>query len=199
MQPIGLLMKEHRLIERMITLLEMELQQSKKSLIINTELITLAIDFFRTYADRTHHGKEEDILFKTLSKMKLSEELRRTMNQLLEDHQTSREVINALEDANLRYIQGYHASIHEIHKKLLQLITLYPQHIEIEDTQFFFPVMDYFTSNERDAMLQEFIDFDKNIIHEHYSDLVEKQEKKDIHEYIKEGCIINIKNLSKER
>jgi hemerythrin-like domain-containing protein len=83
MQPINLLMKEHRLMERMITLLETELQKSKKSLKINTEFITVAIDFFRTYADRTHHGKEEDILFKALSKTKLSEELQRTMNQLL--------------------------------------------------------------------------------------------------------------------
>ena len=70
MQPIGLLMKKHRLIERMITLLETELQQSKKSLKIDTEFIKVAIDFFKTYADRTHHGKEEDILFKSLSKKK---------------------------------------------------------------------------------------------------------------------------------
>ena len=46
MQPIGLLMNEHRLIKRMIALLEMELQQSKKSLKIDTEFITVAIDFF---------------------------------------------------------------------------------------------------------------------------------------------------------
>ena len=96
----------------------------------------------------------------------------------MEDHKTSREVINALDDENLRYIQGYHASVHEIQRRLLQLITLYPQHIKTEDKQFFFPVMDYFTSCERNAMFQEFFDFDKNIIHEHYSDLVEKQEKK---------------------
>jgi hypothetical protein len=38
--------------------------------------------------------------------------------------------------------------------------------------------MEYFSSKERDVMLQEFFDFDKNIIHEHYSDLVEKQEKR---------------------
>ena len=80
MQPIGFLMKEHRLIERMITLLEKELQQSKKSLKVDTEFITVVIDFFRTYADSTHHDKEEDILFKALSKTKLSEELQRTMS-----------------------------------------------------------------------------------------------------------------------
>lgn len=83
MQPIGLLMKEHRLIERMITLLETELQKSKKSLEVDTNFITVAIDFFKNYTDRTHHGKEGNILFKTLSKTNLSEELKRIMNQLL--------------------------------------------------------------------------------------------------------------------
>jgi hemerythrin-like domain-containing protein len=57
-QPIELLMKEHRLIERMITSLETELQKSKKSLKTDTEFITVVIDFFRTYTDRTHNGKE---------------------------------------------------------------------------------------------------------------------------------------------
>ena len=137
-------MREHRLIERMITLLETELQKSRRSLKIDTEFITVAIDFFKNYVDRTHHGKEEDILFKALSKTNLSDELKRIMNQLLEDHKTSREVINALDNANLRYIQGYHASVKEIHERLLQLITLYPQHIKTEDKQFFFPVMDSF-------------------------------------------------------
>jgi hemerythrin-like domain-containing protein len=66
------------------------------------------------------------------------------MNKLLEDHKTSREVINALDNANLRYIQGYHASVKEIHEGLLQLITLYPQHIKTENKQFFVPVMDSF-------------------------------------------------------
>jgi hypothetical protein len=35
-------------------------------------------------------------------------------------------------------------------------------------------------------MLQEFFDYDKNMIHEHYSQLVEKQEKKDVNAYFNE-------------
>ncbi len=185
MQPIGLLMKEHRLIERMIKILEKELQESKKSLNVDTEFMMVVIDFFENYADKTHHGKEEDILFKALSKKNLSGDIKRTMDKLTEDHRTSRAVINTLNDATKRYSQGYHASIHEIHEKMLRLITLYPQHIEIEDKHFFFPAMDFFTRKECDSMLQEFTDFDKNIIHEHYTSLVEIQEKR-FGEYIME-------------
>ena len=66
MLPIGLLMKEHRLIERMVGLLVKELDRTKKVNDLNPVFIDSAVDFFRTYADRTHHGKEEDILFREL-------------------------------------------------------------------------------------------------------------------------------------
>jgi hemerythrin-like domain-containing protein len=78
---------------------------------------------------------------------------------------------------NNEYAQGYYANIKKVHEKLQQLIILYPQHITIEDNQFFFPVMKYFTTNECDTMLQEFYEFDKTVIHEHYHHLVESLEK----------------------
>ena len=39
--------------------------QNKK---VNPNFITAAVDFFRTYADRFHHGKEEGILFRSYRK-----------------------------------------------------------------------------------------------------------------------------------
>jgi hemerythrin-like domain-containing protein len=178
MQPIGILMKEHRLIERMIKLLEKELQDSQKTLEVDTEFLTIIIDFFTTYADKTHHGKEEDILFKGLSKKSPSNELKKTMTQLIQDHQTSRATIQKLNDATTQYKNGFHASINEIHKKMHDLIQLYPRHIEIEDKHFFFPAMDLFTRVECDTMLQEFNEFDKTLIHMYYASIVENQEKK---------------------
>lgn len=177
MQPIGLLMKEHRLIERMVFLVEINLRQSKKSLNIDTEFLHTIIDFFRTYADKIHHGKEEDILFQMLMKKNIPEEHKKTMNTLIEDHKKARAIIRALDEANIRYSQGYHASITEIHEKLSQITTLYPQHISKEDTQFFFPIMEFLDRNECDTMLQEFYDFDKTVIHEHYSLLIERLEE----------------------
>jgi hemerythrin-like domain-containing protein len=87
-------------------------------------------------------------------------------------------MIQILNDANTQYSKGFHASINEIHKKTRELIQLYPQHIEIEDKHFFFPIMDFFTKVECDAMLHEFVDFDKNMNHMRYATLVENQEKR---------------------
>ena len=66
MQARGPLMIEHRLIERMLTNVKNLLVQVGQTQKIDPLLVDKAVDFIRTYADRTHHGKEEDILFRGL-------------------------------------------------------------------------------------------------------------------------------------
>mgnify|MGYP000055270791 CR=1 FL=1 len=74
MQPIGPLMHEHRLIEKIIPLIEKQLKAVRQKGEVNGRFIEGTVDFFRTYADRTHHGKEEDILFTALREKELSSE-----------------------------------------------------------------------------------------------------------------------------
>lgn len=52
MMPIGPLMIEHRLIERMLDVMREELNIFEKEKKLNPELLEMAIDFIRTYADR---------------------------------------------------------------------------------------------------------------------------------------------------
>ncbi len=172
MKPIGPLMREHRLIERMIKILEKELMKIKKTNEVNTNLILSGVDFFRTYADRTHHGKEEDILFRELAKKKLSSEYKKIMNKLVEDHVFARKTVGALNDANIFVIKGSKCSIKEIVDNLEKLVKLYPRHIYKEDKEFFFPILDYFSKEEQDDMLQEFWEFDQKMIHERYTKIV---------------------------
>ncbi len=64
MKPIGPMMREHRLIERMLRQLGHELDAINTRHTTDPVFIETAVDFFRTYADRTHHGKEEEIYFR---------------------------------------------------------------------------------------------------------------------------------------
>ena len=57
MKPIGPLMWEHRLIEKTTRLFNDEIVRIKKQTKVNTIFIASAVDFFRTYANQTHHGK----------------------------------------------------------------------------------------------------------------------------------------------
>lgn len=178
MKPYGPLMVEHRLIERMVKLLERELARIKETKQINPAFIESAVDFFRTYADRTHHGKEEDILFRELSKKNLSKEHKKVMDDLVNDHLFARKTVKALIEAKEKSVQGDKKAANEIQAILKTLINLYPGHIEKEDRHFFIPVMDYFSQKEQDKMLDEFFEFDRNMVHEKYKKLVEQFEEK---------------------
>jgi hemerythrin-like domain-containing protein len=176
MMPIGPLMIEHRLIERMIGVLREEMHGIEKENDVHMELIDSGVDFFRTYADRCHHGKEEDILFRDLAKKRLSQEHKKIMDELIQEHRIGRETVGRLLRAKERYAKGAMDALGEIISVLKELVEFYPGHIEKEDQHFFMPCMEYFSKEERDAMLQECWEFDKQLIHEKYRQLVERFE-----------------------
>ena len=178
MLPIGPLMIEHRLIERMIEAMRQELQRIEKDRNIDTAFINTIVDFIRTYADHCHHGKEEDILFRELNKKTLSPEHQKIMDELIEEHRRGREITGKLADASLRYSKGDQNSISVIMECLKDLVEFYPKHIEKEDKHFFIPVMDYFSKDEKDVMLQEGYEFDRKLIHEKYGTIVQQAESK---------------------
>ena len=176
MEPAGPLMIEHRLIERMIRLLKKEIELIESGKKPDPEFIYCAADFLHGYADRTHHGKEEDILFRELYKKALSDEHKKIMQELLNEHASARSNVKGLLDATDRYATGDEKASSEIREFLRNIVLLYPAHIQKEDKHFFIPVMEYFNEGERSAMLKEFYDFDRIMIHERYRKVVESFE-----------------------
>ena len=116
MKPIGPLMWEHRLIERLMDALKTQIHKIRAELTINGVLIDTAVDFIHTYADRTHHGKEEDILFRDLSKQPLSSEHRRIMQELVEEHAQARRMTQGLVEAKERFFHGDAKAIKEVER-----------------------------------------------------------------------------------
>ncbi len=180
MKPIGLLMREHRLIERMVALLNEELKQITGKNKVDVEFLMVAVDFIRTYADRTHHGKEEDILFRELAKKQLSQEHELTMNELVEEHVSGRRMVTSLVNARESYVAGNVGSLKDIVACVKELVNFYPAHIEKEDKHFFYPSLEYLSKQEQDDMLQEFWEFDRKLIHEKYEKLVQEFEKEKV-------------------
>lgn len=178
MMPIGPLMIEHRLIERMIALMSKEVQRIGQGLAPDTEFVRTAVDFIKTYADRLHHGKEEDILFRYLAKKQLSVEHKRIMDELVKEHALGRQNTRKLIEARNKYLAGEKDSVKVIVENIGILVKFYPKHIEKEDRNFFLPVMNYFTKDEQSAMLAEFNDFDRQFIHVTYKNIVLEWEKK---------------------
>jgi hemerythrin-like domain-containing protein len=177
MQARGPLMIEHRLIERMLSGIKTALLKIESKQKVDPVFVDLIVDFIRMYADRTHHGKEEDILFKELNNKQLSAEDRRVMNELIEEHAFGRQTTKALVAANSRYRNGDGTALADIVDKLKTLIEFYPKHIEKEDKTFFPASRAYFTEQEDQAMLADFYEFDRKMIHEKYESVVEELEK----------------------
>ena len=173
MQPIGPLMIEHRLIERMIALISERAVDAERAGSIDPLFIDAAVDFVRTYADRTHHGKEEDILFRDLESRNLSDEDQRVMAELVEEHKLGRKTVSELVAATAKYREGDSRSLSTITEKLRFLASFYPAHIEKEDKVFFPAAMKYFDPSERDRMLAEMYEFDRLMVHEKYTSMVE--------------------------
>ncbi|HOO70551.1 MAG TPA: hemerythrin domain-containing protein [Spirochaetota bacterium] len=178
MKPRGPLMIEHRLIEKMLIIANKELVNIKNNKTVDSIFIDTLVDFIRIYADRTHHGKEEDILFKELDNKKLNDKDKKGMQELIDEHIAARKIVKELVEAKTKYIEGDSKSINTIIDKLTFLINFYPVHIKKEDKVFFPDTEKYFSNEELDKMLNDFWDFDKKMIHEKYNKLYESLSKK---------------------
>jgi hemerythrin-like domain-containing protein len=177
MQARGPLMIEHRLIERMLMVVKDVVAKIEAQHEVDPVFVDTAVDFIRMYADRTHHGKEEDILFRQLKNKPMSDEDLRIMNELIEDHVFGRMTTKALVEANSRYRNGDEMALAEISSKLRTLIEFYPRHIEKEDKVFFPSARNYFSDEEDQAMLAAFREFDQKMIHVKYQSVVDELDK----------------------
>ena len=183
MQPIGPLMIEHRLIERLINLMARELKRIKDNMAVDPEFafvdpgfIDTAVDFIRTYADRGHHGKEDDLLFKALAEKNLSPEHQQTMADLIKEHAWAREATTSLVQAKEAYLLEKPGALDDLMEHMGKLADFYPRHIDKEDRHFFIPCMAYFSQAEQADLLARMYEFDRQLIHEKYRGVVESME-----------------------
>lgn len=176
MQARGPLMIEHRLIERMVALMVRAMKVVETNGTLDPAFIDTVVDFMRVYTDRTHHGKEEDIFFRDLDKKDLSDEDRRLMNELVEEHVFGRTVLGELVEATARYRSGDISAARDVAASLRTLTNFYPKHIEKEDSIFFPVSRAYLSEDEERTMLAEFREFDQKMIHEKYGTTVETLE-----------------------
>ncbi|HEX2967428.1 MAG TPA: hemerythrin domain-containing protein, partial [Syntrophorhabdaceae bacterium] len=142
---------------------------------IDPLFVDAVVDFFRVYADRTHHGKEELIMFRDLAQKHMSSDDRRVMDELVAEHVFGRESIESLVEANNHYRRDPD-KISEVVGILKTLSDFYPKHIKKEDDVFFPNSRSYLTDEQEQSMLDEFWEFDRRMIHEKYKGVIESYE-----------------------
>lgn len=162
--PIKKLVDEHRLIKRWLALIP----EVIKNLDIKSEkdrrLVLDGVDFIRSYADKYHHAKEEDILFKyfdpSLDVLKV----------MAEDHQKgrgyARNTLAALDNNDRETIV----------KNLTAYCELLTEHIKKED-EILYPWMDRnLTTGQVDEMFAKFnkIDTDFGDTQRKYEQMIQE-------------------------
>jgi hemerythrin-like domain-containing protein len=177
MTPIGLLKAEHRLIERLVSVIIKQSDRIQRDKLADIDFVDNCIDFIKTYADKCHHGKEETILFKELKAKKLSDKHNKILLQLRTEHDTVRELAQKLVTVRNSYFNSDSDAekqiyAFEIYESLKQLTGLYPGHIKKEEAGLFTECMDYFTDAEKAEILEEFLEFDRKLIHKKYMEIV---------------------------
>ncbi len=175
MKPISPLMIEHRLVDRMLALLTREHRRTVETGNVDYEFLDASILFLRTYVDKFHHGKEEDILFKELAEKPLSPEDRNMLNELIEEHGRTRKAVERLEGARRQQVDKKLA-ITEITKQMETLTKWYPVHIEKEDRHFFVSSMNYLSEQEQAAMLEKSREFDRSFTQNQFVGIVTELE-----------------------
>lgn len=127
-----LMVEEHKLILRMIALVESNTRLMELGAFRHWKFFVDAVDFIRNYADRFHHAKEEDVLFKALVTNGMPEQ-NSPVAAMLMAHDQGRDFVRAMETAALRAMDGEPGQIPIIAENARGYVTLLRDHIDKED------------------------------------------------------------------
>lgn len=176
--PIDILMHEHRVIERMVSVISTDVETITREERVDPAYIDTIVDFIRTFADGCHHAKEEGVLFRRLFEKSIDTQLAMTANELTDEHAIGRDLASQLAGANERYRAGDDTTITIIQQSLEGLVNLYPPHIAKEEDDFFERAIGHFDDHEREAMIIAFDELEVEVLHKKYENLLEALEKR---------------------
>ncbi len=126
------LVDEHKLILRMITLLEKNAALTAAGQYSNWQFYLDGVDFIRNYADRFHHAKEEDVLFEALITNGMPR-ANSPIAAMLMEHDQGRAYVGAMEKAAQEALVGQSGRESIIAENALAYAELLREHISKED------------------------------------------------------------------
>lgn len=155
MRPVQILSSEHRVIEIVLDCLEQMAEKVHTEKTLDFGHAQQAVDFIRNFADRCHHGKEEDRLFPAMVRKGVPNE-NGPIGVMLFEHEQGRNFVAAMAAAISAHEQGEKDAAELFAFSAEQYVQLLRAHIQKED-QILFPLADrVMTDNDRTELLQQF-------------------------------------------
>jgi hemerythrin-like domain-containing protein len=140
------LVQEHQGIMLMLNIMSKVADKIDETGEINTEHVDSIIEFLKGFADKCHHGKEEDILFPVLVSKGIPNE-NGPIGVMLYEHKVGRGFIKEMSEAFAQFKNGDKQALPKIANKMRSYINLLTGHIHKENNVLF-PMGDRVLSDE---------------------------------------------------
>ena len=176
MKPTEQLKEEHQAIKLMLRISEKVCEKLECGEEVNPEHLEQMIEFIRVFADKCHHGKEEDLLFTAMEEAGIPKE-GGPIGVMLIEHEKGRDYVRGMCEAVAKYKAGDRKASSAIVENARNYIVLLTQHIDKEDN-ILYPMADMHLSEERQKeLLGEFERVERERIgvgkHEEFHKLLE--------------------------
>jgi hemerythrin-like domain-containing protein len=174
------LKQEHRLIERMLTVIEAAAEKQKAGHDLPPEFFPRLVDFVRNFADKCHHGKEEDNLFHAMEKHGIPGQ-DGPIGVMLVEHDRGRAYIREVDEASGRVASGDISALKVAVKNALGYAVLLRDHIYKEDNILYNMADQVLSTAEQAELIRVFEEVEIERLgpgkHDEYIKLVEEMEK----------------------
>ena len=146
---------EHEGIKLMLNIMETICNDLEKGKELNINHFGKILDFIKGFADKCHHGKEEDILFPTLVNHGMSKE-GGPIAVMLHEHELGRDHIKSLSSAFEDLKEGNKAALENIVSGTRSYIELLRNHIEKENNILFMMADKVLDEKEQSTVFEDF-------------------------------------------
>ncbi|MCC7201327.1 MAG: hemerythrin domain-containing protein [Nitrospirae bacterium] len=171
------LKKDHRLIEKMLDILQKVAKKLDQGGDVPAESLNNASGFIKIFADNYHHGKEEELLFRAMEERGFPRE-GGPIGVMLIEHDEGRAYTRALAAAVERYASGDSAAKKDIAENSRNYSNLLSQHIPKEDGILYMMADNILPDSFQEELLKKFEIVEKEKLGEggwqKYADLVER-------------------------
>lgn len=163
MEPIRILRDEHDEILRGLEALEACTHKLYDRQPVPPKNLEAFIEFFKLFADKKHHGKEEDLLFPAMIDHGFSREVG-PIHCMLADHENNRALTRQMVEAAAQYRAGDKEAGLRFAGTATQYIQVLREHIQKENLVLFSMAENCIPTDEEPELLAKFNNVDRNQI-----------------------------------
>jgi len=179
MKPIEELMEEHRVIERVLGIIEIAADLLDDDEEVDPDLFVDIVDFLMTFADKCHHSKEERQLFVKMQECEASGEVG-PIAVMLREHEDGRAHVRKMAElSRQKMTKKVREGLVEAARGYVELLS---QHIQKEDN-ILYPMAEQMLSRlDMEELEKGFAEVEEKImgpgVHERYHHKIEEWENR---------------------